>query len=95
MNRPTCSRRPVLVAGPYGWTQAAKSGLFVHHRPTERLKLLRDVAMASIAIASFEGRRVKVGSVPATILVPTVEDHVAFPSSDPILEVSVRSGLRR
>jgi len=64
----------------------------MHHRPTERLKLSRDVAMASIAIASFWGHRVLM--VSATVPYPTVEDHVAVLSSDPILEVSIPSGLR-
>src|SRR5262245_18897114 len=63
----------------------AKPRLPVHRCPTERVKLPRDVAMASVAIASLGCRRVLMDS--ATVLLPTVEDHVATLSSDSILEV--------
>jgi hypothetical protein len=67
--------------------------LRVHQRRTERLEPPRDVATASVGIASLGYRRVLMDS--ATLLFPTVEDHVAAPSRDPILEVGVRSGFRR
>lgn len=63
----------------------------MHHRPPERLELGRDVAMASLAIASLGHRRVLMELT--TVLFPTVEDDVAASSSDPILDVGVRSGL--
>jgi len=67
--------------------------LTAHHRPPERLELPRDVAMASIAIASLGHRRVLMDLT--TVLFPAVEDDVADSSSDPILDVGVRSGLGR
>ena len=71
----------------------AKPRLPVHRCPTERVKLPRDVAMASVAIASLGCRRVLMDL--ATVLFPTVEDHVATLSSDSILEVNVSSRFRR
>jgi len=49
--------------------------------------------MAPVAMAPLGHRRVLMDLT--TLLFPTVEDHIAASSSDPILEVDVRSGLRR
>jgi len=49
--------------------------------------------MASVAIASIGRRRALMDS--ATVFFPTVEDHVAALSSDPILEVGIPSEFRR
>jgi len=87
----TLQRRCPLV--PRLVSIRGRAHLTVYHCPPELLELPRDITMASVAIASLGYRRVLMDLT--TLLLPTVEDHVAASSSDPILEVDVRSGRRR